>query len=69
MGDFNLPPSAVALAARGWAGVGGAPTYPAAAPRLQVDQVLVRGARVTGVRIGAAVTSDHLPVVATLRFP
>jgi endonuclease/exonuclease/phosphatase family metal-dependent hydrolase len=69
MGDFNLPPWAVALAARGWAGVGGAPTYPAAAPRLQVDQVLVRGAQVTGVRIGAAATSDHLPVIATLRLP
>lgn len=66
LGDFNLPPWAVAAAARGWGGAGGAPTYPAAAPRVQIDQVLVRGLTVGGISVAEPSTSDHRAVVADL---
>jgi endonuclease/exonuclease/phosphatase family metal-dependent hydrolase len=70
LGDFNLPPGAVGfVAGGGWAGAGGEATYPASAPRLQVDQILVRGVQVTDVHVGAAATSDHRPVVADLLLP
>ena len=67
LGDFNLPPWAVRAALPGWRHAGGAETYPAAAPRMQVDHILVRGAVSAGVaRPAGPLTSDHLPLVAVL---
>lgn len=68
LGDLNLPPVAVRAVLRGWAHLGGGETYPAHDPRLQVDHVLVRGrVEAADVGVGDRLTSDHLPLVATLR--
>jgi endonuclease/exonuclease/phosphatase family metal-dependent hydrolase len=67
LGDLNLPrrPLRVALTASGWvAGDPAAATYPAWRPRMQLDHVLVRRARVRATRVAQRGTSDHLPVVA-----
>jgi len=70
IGDFNLPVWPVRMALPGWVHGGGQPTYPSWEPRMQVDQVIVRGGvRVREVRVGAAATSDHLPLLATLDLP
>lgn len=69
MGDFNLPPWAVAMAARGWRPTGGGRTFPAPAPRIQLDHVLVRGVEVQDVRVSPPLTSDHHAVVADLLIP
>jgi len=71
IGDFNLPAWPVRLAlGDGWVHAGGRPTYPAWNPRLQVDQMLVRGGlTVRDVGVGAAATSDHLPLFATVALP
>ncbi len=70
VGDLNLPVWPVRLALPTWRHAGGAPTYPAWNPRVQVDQLLVRGAiAVREVTAGARTTSDHLPLVATLTLP
>lgn len=54
----------------GWTHAGGAPTYPSWRPRIQVDQLLVRGGvRVCEVTVGAPGTSDHLPLHATVELP
>jgi endonuclease/exonuclease/phosphatase family metal-dependent hydrolase len=69
VGDLNLPASAVRvlLAAAGWQHAGGGATYPAWEPRVQVDQILVRGGlEVVDVAVGEAGPSDHLPLVATV---
>ena len=69
IGDFNLPVWPVRMALPGWTHGGGSPTYPSWDPRLQVDQVVVRGGvRIREVRIGPAATSDHLPLLASLEF-
>lgn len=70
IGDFNLPVWPVRMALPGWTHGGGSPTYPSWDPRLQVDQVIVRGGvRVREVRVGTSATSDHLPLLATLDLP
>jgi endonuclease/exonuclease/phosphatase family metal-dependent hydrolase len=69
MGDFNLPPWVTGVVARGWRGPGGGPTHPATAPRLQLDQILVRGLLVDVVSVAEPSTSDHRAVVADLRVP
>ena len=69
LGDLNLPPRATALVTPGWTNAGGSPTYPAGDPRMQLDQVLVRGLEVAAVRVGEAATSDHRPLIADLRLP
>lgn len=71
LGDLNLPVWPVRLALRGgWSHAGGTPTYPSWRPRMQVDQVLVRGGlEVLDVVVGPPGTSDHLPLIATLGLP
>jgi len=68
LGDLNLPVWAVRAASPGWRHAGGRPTYPSWRPRVQPDQLLVRGAVEVGdVEVGPPGTSDHLPLSATLR--
>lgn len=70
LGDLNLPLWAVRAASAGWQHAGGQPTYPAWRPRLQPDQLLVRGpVGVHDVEVGPAGTSDHLALSATLILP
>ena len=66
MGDLNLP-GRVAVPLSGWTPVAKVPTYPAGAPRVQLDHVLVDGV----VRVGATerhrlAESDHLALSAEL---
>jgi endonuclease/exonuclease/phosphatase family metal-dependent hydrolase len=71
LGDLNLPSWPVRLLlGDGWTHAGGAPTYPAWRPRIQVDQLLVRGGlTVRDIVVAAPATSDHLPLVATVAVP
>ncbi|CAN5818649.1 hypothetical protein BH23ACT8_BH23ACT8_11780 [soil metagenome] len=71
VGDLNLPVWPVrALLAGRWRHAGGAATYPAWRPRLQVDQLLVRGGvAISDITVAARTSSDHLPLVATLALP
>jgi endonuclease/exonuclease/phosphatase family metal-dependent hydrolase len=72
LGDLNLPHRALrpTLSGTGWipADPAGA-TYPAWRPRVQLDHVLVRGARVRCARVLPRATSDHLPVTAEVILP
>ncbi len=43
-------------------------SWPASLPVARIDQVLAKGARVSGVRTLPGTGSDHLPVEARLRF-
>lgn len=53
----------------GWRHGGGAATYPAWEPRLQLDQLLVRGpVAVRWARPWGRGSSDHLPLVAEVAF-
>lgn len=77
VGDLNLPSWPVRAGVcraggpgGGWTHAGGAPTYPSWRPRIQVDQLLVRGGvRVHEVTVGEPATSDHLPLHATIELP
>jgi endonuclease/exonuclease/phosphatase family metal-dependent hydrolase len=72
LGDLNLPHRAlrVALAGTGWAAAAPAgPTFPAWRPRMQLDHVLARGARLSDVRVAARGPSDHLSVNARVNMP
>ncbi len=67
LGDLNLPVWVVRALSADWHHAGGQPTYPAWRPRLQPDQVLVRGGiGVHDVQVGRPGTSDHLPLTARL---
>lgn len=66
VGDLNLPARPVRALVTGWTHAEGPPTYPSWRPRLQIDQLLLRGLAVTGIRAGQRATSDHLPLVADL---
>lgn len=63
LGDFNLPPWITRRVAGGWRHAGGEPTHPATQPRLQLDQVLLRGATAVAARTGPPAGSDHRPLV------
>jgi endonuclease/exonuclease/phosphatase family metal-dependent hydrolase len=71
LGDLNLP-AAVAGIASGWLRLGKRPTYPAPAPQVQFDHVLLdpRGAgelpRVCAVSTPIVPVSDHRPLVVEL---
>jgi endonuclease/exonuclease/phosphatase family metal-dependent hydrolase len=68
-GDLNLPALGVRGLVRGWRSAQGFATYPAWNPRLQPDQLLVRGpVRVLDVAVGPQGPSDHLPLVTTLEL-
>jgi endonuclease/exonuclease/phosphatase family metal-dependent hydrolase len=70
IGDLNLPNwgTRLTLAGTAWAHAGGGPTYPAEAPRIQTDHLLVAGGLTASeVTVGPRATSDHLPLLATLR--
>lgn len=70
VGDFNLPVRAVRALTRGWRHAGGDPTHPAWRPRMQPDQLLLRGApTVEQARAGPRHLGDHLPLVVDLRLP
>lgn len=68
MGDLNLRADVVPTlaAAAGYTAVDAGPTYPASAPRLALDWVLVRGVSPGRVEVPDVRTSDHRPVVVTL---
>lgn len=64
LGDLNLTARTVRRAAPGWRIADGPRTYPAWAPRFQVDHVLARGMVPSGARTGTRTTGDHLPLLA-----
>lgn len=64
-GDLNLDPWLVRPLARGWQQPH-APTFPASAPRRQIDHALVRGARVVAVEALRLPISDHRGLLVTL---
>jgi endonuclease/exonuclease/phosphatase family metal-dependent hydrolase len=71
LGDLNLTPLALRLAARrGWPGSGGGDTFPNSRPNRQLDHVLrsdPNGAlRVRAARVVAAPVSDHRALVVDL---
>ena len=68
-GDLNLPPWAARRLAPRWRSAGGAPTYPADNPRIQIDHILGAGVRLSPARAHALGVSDHRALVAdvTLR--
>jgi endonuclease/exonuclease/phosphatase family metal-dependent hydrolase len=78
LGDLNAPPTAPELRplferwrdAWSVAGEGDSFTFPAAAPRVRIDYVLVSPQlRVSAARVPALQGSDHLPLVAELALP
>lgn len=66
IGDFNLPARPVRALVPGWQHAEAPPTYPAWQPRVQIDQLLVRGLQVKALRVHPDTTSDHLPLIADL---
>jgi endonuclease/exonuclease/phosphatase family metal-dependent hydrolase len=74
LGDLNLP-AVVARAATGWRALARAATYPAAAPRAQLDHVLAdpHGGHLLGpvlhVSTPQVTVSDHRPLVVHLDRP
>lgn len=69
LGDFNAEPDAPELAPlrQRFTAVHPAPTYPAWAPRLALDHVLVSpGVRVLSAEVPETTASDHRPVLAEL---
>ncbi len=69
IGDLNLPRWLARLTTRRWTNPKAPPTYPSWRPRVQPDQVLARGAAtVEAIETPARTTSDHLPLVATVRL-
>lgn len=68
LGDLNLPAALVRTTVRGWRHAGGAPTFPAWAPRVQMHHLLTRGdVSVHHVAAHPRSTSDHRPLVADVR--
>lgn len=67
-GDLNLPRRSVAAATAGtgWSAARAGATFPARAPVLQLDHILVRGCRLAEPRAGQAGPSDHRPVSAAV---
>jgi endonuclease/exonuclease/phosphatase family metal-dependent hydrolase len=68
-GDLNLRPDRAVplLQAAGLHPVVAGPTFPAEAPRLQLDWLAVKGMTVHHVEVPELRTSDHRPIVADLR--
>ncbi|WP_327009114.1 endonuclease/exonuclease/phosphatase family protein [Dactylosporangium sp. NBC_01737] len=73
-GDLNIEPGDASMRAfadagyaDGFAAFRPVRTFPADLPVKQIDHVLVRGLTCTDVSVGTAVTSDHAPIVTTLR--
>jgi endonuclease/exonuclease/phosphatase family metal-dependent hydrolase len=69
LGDLNLQPETARpiLEEAGFAVAEHGPTYPAAAPRIQLDYVAVDGLEVRDALVAApAAVSDHRAVVADL---
>jgi endonuclease/exonuclease/phosphatase family metal-dependent hydrolase len=67
LGDLNMPPGP-ARRVSGLRSLGAALTFPAGAPRLQIDHVLARGdvGEVVGVRAVRLPVSDHRALVVEL---
>ncbi|MEV0808814.1 endonuclease/exonuclease/phosphatase family protein [Micromonospora sp. NPDC050200] len=71
LGDLNLPAGPARLLS-GWRPLGRRPTYPAAAPRVQLDHILAdrhgldRLPPVTAVHTPLSTISDHRPLVVDL---
>ncbi len=69
LGDLNLP-AAVVRPATGWTPLVSASTYPAAAPRVQLDHVLAsRPLSVTGSRQHLLAVSDHRALTVDVTLP
>jgi endonuclease/exonuclease/phosphatase family metal-dependent hydrolase len=68
LGDLNLP-AAVARVVSGWQVAARAPTYPAPAPKIQLDHVLVDfPATIERVDTPPTRISDHRPLTVDLRY-
>lgn len=67
-GDLNLPRAGVRAALRdtGWHVAGAGATFPGRYPVVQLDHVLVRGAHLIDMEIGAAYPSDHCVLSAAV---
>ncbi len=70
LGDLNLPGALPAALSR-WHRLAATPTYPAPAPRIQLDHVLARGqvGDVTAVRSQRTDISDHRALLVDLADP
>jgi endonuclease/exonuclease/phosphatase family metal-dependent hydrolase len=72
MGDLNMPHRALGplLTGTGWTAAPPAgPTFPSWGPRMQLDHLMARGARLDDVRVAARGPSDHLAVSARVNMP
>ena len=70
LGDLNLPPRLVRLAATGgWVVTDASATYPADDPRMQLDHVLHRAVSATDARVTDRDVSDHRCLVVELTLP
>lgn len=69
LGDLNLPPRVVGVAARaaGFRLVGGPPTFPAHRPRKRIDHVALDGCVEIAVATPPVPVSDHRPLVVDVR--
>ena len=67
LADCNMAPAAVAPLTEqvGMTLAVGPPTFPAAAPRVQIDHVAASGLTVTAVSVPTSAVSDHRPLVVT----
>ncbi|WP_165492247.1 endonuclease/exonuclease/phosphatase family protein [Egibacter rhizosphaerae] len=59
LGDLNLPTAPVRRTLPRWHHVSAPATYPAWEPRMQADQILLRGLRALAADVVAETTSDH----------
>ena len=68
LADCNMAAAAVApiVEAAGMVLAVGPPTFPAAAPRVQIDHVAVDGLRIGSVAVPESDVSDHRPLVVTV---
>jgi endonuclease/exonuclease/phosphatase family metal-dependent hydrolase len=71
LGDLNIGPDVVlpAVEAAGYMVAPTEATFPASAPRTRIDFVAVSGLEIVTACTPEIGTSDHLPIVAELRFP
>lgn len=69
IGDLNLGPGRIGgrLQQAGLSAVGSPHTFPSWEPKRQIDWIVGSGLDVGPVWVGAAATSDHLPLLAEVR--
>jgi len=69
LGDLNLHPEEVDPLRRGYARPSGGPTFPAKAPRREIDHVLLDGLEATASVVAPLPVSDHRALVVEVVAP